>query len=96
MKRQPQHIYRTGSVQHRQRVKLRVPVLKRQNRLDLRSEEKVQTFLRIEERFLSNPVSCQEKFSLFFIPESKGEHATDVFDAVFTKIFVEMNNCFGV
>src|SRR6059058_2884994 len=66
------------------------------NGFDLRAKDQALSVPVVIERFLAKAVSCGEEALVFAVPESEGEHTTQVLNAVISVFFVGMNNSFGV
>lgn len=67
-----------------------------QDRLNFRSKKELMSLMAIEKRLLSQMVTRQEKFSRPGIPNRECEHPPQLTKAPLTKIFVKMNDDFGV
>ena len=67
-----------------------------QDGLEFAPEQESADRFGVEERFLANPVSGEERPSTTRIPDAEREHAGKAVDAIVTVFLVEMEDHFGV
>src|SRR5205085_12205984 len=65
-------------------------------RFDLGTKDQALSVPVVVQWLLAKAIAGGKQSSAFSVPQSKGEHTAQMFDAIISVLFVSMNNGFGV
>ncbi len=87
---------KTEQMRNRAPIEFAIKLVKFEDRLEFGPEKQSPAVLAVVQRLDAEPVARHEQLPAGFIPKRKCKHATQMFNAVLTVLFVEMYDRFRV